>query len=85
MSDSSSKSEGYRACLTDMEGKIYKLYRAGRLAYMDEFFLPFDGKELRLSGTYEEVTDDFLVESVILEDGTEIPAEGDEEENEQIN
>lgn len=85
MSDSGSKSEGFRAYLTDAEGRTYSLYRAGHLPYGDEFFQPFDGMELRLSGTYEEATDDFLVKFLILEDGTEIPADEEEDDNEQIN
>lgn len=78
LSDPGSKSEGYRAFLTDSGGKTYRLYRAGRLPYGDPFFHPFDGMEAGVTGECEEETDNFLVESVILGNGDEISASTDD-------
>lgn len=79
MSDSGSKSEGFRAFLTDEEGRIYKLYRADRLPYGDPFFQPLDGMEAEVVGTFEEDTGYFLVETIILDDGNELPANDEED------
>ena len=70
--DHGSKSEGRRAILTDDDGKKYKLYRAGILPYGDPFFIPYDGMPIGVTGSLEEETGNFLVTSLLLEDGTEV-------------
>ncbi len=70
-----SKSEGTRAILTDAEGREYKLYRAGAFAVSDSFFLPYAGMNVTVSGTDEPRTGNFRVESILLEDGTEVVPE----------
>ena len=79
LSDPGSKSEGYRAFLTDSGGKTYRLYRAGRLPYGDPFFQPLDGMEAEVVGTFEEDTGYFLVETIILDDGSELPANDEDD------
>ncbi len=70
--DKGSKSEGLRAVLTDEDGKRYKLYRANTLPISDPFFITYSGRKIGISGENEERTGNFLVHSIILEDGTEI-------------
>lgn len=70
--DVGSKSEGRKAILTGTDGKKYKLYRAGILPAGDPFFIPYDGMHVEIRGTEEEGTGNFLVTSILLDDGTEI-------------
>ncbi len=72
LSDIGSKSEGRRAVLTDDEGRQYSLYRADVMPGSDPFFLQYEGRRIGVSGTDEPRTGDFLVESILLEDGTEV-------------
>ncbi len=67
-----SKSEGRRPVLTDDEGRKYKLYRAGVLPVSDKFFDQFEGQRIGVTGRDEPRTGNFLVESVLMEDGAEI-------------
>ena len=57
---------------TDDDGKKYKLYRAGILPSGDPFFIPYDGMHIGVTGSVEEETGNFLVTSLLLEDGTEV-------------
>ena len=67
-----SKSEGVRAVLKGDDGRTYKLYRVGILPAGDPFFIPYDGMHIGVTGSVEEETGNFLVTSLLLEDGTEV-------------
>ena len=70
--DHGSKSEGRRAILTDDDGNKYKLYRAGILPSGEALVLAYDGMYIGVTGSLEEETGNFLVTSLLLEDGTEV-------------
>lgn len=71
-----SKSQGMAAILKTKDGKEYLLYRADYLPYNDSFFSAFNGKEIGVNGTAEDVTGFFCVNSILSEDGTEIVPDG---------
>ena len=70
--DIGSKSDGRIAILTDSFGKKYKLYRKDVLPSFDKFFIPYANQRIGVNGNEEPETGSYLVNSILLEDGTEV-------------
>lgn len=64
-----SKSEGKIAILSAQDGKEYVLYRENQMPQDDDFFSPWDGKEIEIEGDIETRNKYVCVTEIRLEDG----------------
>ena len=67
-----SRSEGDMAILTCDGGKEYALYRLDSYPIDDAFFQAYHQQRIGIKGNIEENTGYICVESILLDDGTEV-------------
>lgn len=63
-----SRSEGRMAVLKCEDGKEYMLYRENVYPVDDEFFVPYQGLNLKVEGKADADTDYFCVSSIQIKD-----------------